>query len=315
MAQAGADEDDAGGSLTARRVSSALEVAKQFGTGMSLEELTELLPENGPQSASETREWLRVHPASGVVVGPNAFHPQVPILSPDADRGARALSYWRAAQQLADSVLAPVTPMLRYLGVTGSTAYGEPEVGDDCDFMAVARAGAIWPFLTLTFLRLRLRRRLRRLEDPPAWCFNYVVDEAAAARDFGRPRGFLFAREALMTRPLRGETYYRGLLRSAVWLQTEAPRLYARWRFDGLPEPEHSGSGTWPLRAFNLLLFPWVAAYLQLKNLVQNRRLRGQGRPEECFRTITRIDRMALVTLKFDRLAEAFVPATRLRPE
>jgi hypothetical protein len=289
-------------------------VADDFHAPIPLEKLAELLPEEGPATVTDLATWLAAHPAAGRVAGRWAFPPTALAPTPDEDRPARAERYVRTAGDLVASDLRGVSEWLCFLGVTGSTAYGNPTRDDDCDLMAVVRPGSVWLFMAYTFLRLRLRRRSSVGRTDPSWCLNYTLDERAALDAFSRPRGFLFAREALVARPVRGEGYYRGLLAQGRWLQQEIPRLYARWQAEGLPPPSAPRPVSPVPRALNGLLFPLLASYLQLKGLWANHRLRRFDRGEEGFRTVTRLDRMELQTVRFARLSERMAPATQLPP-
>ena len=197
--------------------------------------------------------------------------------------------------------------------VTGSTAYGEPEEGDDCDVFAITRPGTMWAFLTFLYLRLQLTRH-REVGEPAVWCFNYVLETEAASKAFARPQGFLFAREALTARPVAGARFYRGLLGSASWLKEEAPRLFARWEGEGMPEPESLTPASLPVRMINLALYPVVAAYLQLVGLYRNHTLRRAGRHEECFSTRTQRNRLMVLSERYSRLTLVYAPAAAVRP-
>jgi hypothetical protein len=301
--------------LVADRVTGAVEVAGLFETGVELETLVDLLPEQGPATVSDLAGWIRDHPQSGRVQEGIVVARDVPDLAPLAGRRERAERYYRLAVGLYESVLRRTRPWLRCLAVTGSTAYGDPKPGDDCDFMAVVRTGSVWVFVTYVFLRLRFRPPATLSPPEPEWCFNYLLDEETAIREFSRPRGFLFAREALVARPVEGEDYYRGLLRRAEWLRQEAPRLYARWERNPLPAPMPPEPVPVSFRVLNAVLFPVVATYLQLKGLWVNHRLRRSGRGGETFRTITRVGQMALATRKFEQLVDRMSPANRVAPE
>jgi hypothetical protein len=301
--------------LLTDRVSRVVEVAGEFETAVELDSLVELLPEFGPATVDDLVGWLRSHPSTGRVSGRIVLARDVLDRPVDHGRQQRAERYCRAASSLLNSDLSAARPWLRFLGVTGSTAYGAPRAGDDCDLMAVVRPGSVWVFVAYTFLRLRVRRTRAEGAADPEWCFNYTLDENAAIEEFSRPRGFLFAREALVARPVEGESYYRGLIRRGEWLRREAPRLVARWEATPLPEPAEPEPAPRSVRFLNAFLFPVVAAYLQLKSLRVNRRFRRSGRSGECFRTITRLDRMTLSTWKFERLADRMGPASRLTPE
>ena len=312
-----ADEGDTGGrlDLVGRRVLDAVEVADDFQAQLELETLVHLLPEDGPSTAEAMAQWVRAHPAYARLDGSRVVSARgidSPIRS---DRRLRAEQYFRAAEWLIRSDLRISLPWLRFAGVTGSTAYGEPTETDDCDLMAVVRPGMVWLFLAYAFLRLRLRRRVPGPFNEPQWCLNYVLDDRAARREYSRARGFLFAREALLVRPVSGEAYYRGLLTSSDWLRREAPRLYARWDLHPGPAPPDSPPSLWIVRALNAIVFPVLAAYLQCKGLWTNHRLTATGREEQAFRTVTRLDRMVLATRKFERLASRWASASRLNPE
>jgi hypothetical protein len=300
--------------LVERRVETALEVARRHRTGVALDDLSAILPDSGPGSAFEWGDWFDAHPRAGSVVLDRAVPPGgSPWLASTLERRARGERYWAETARLLEGPLRHGLPLLRYLGVTGSTAYGEPESGDDCDFMAVVRTGGVWTFLAFAFLTLRLARPRMKADGPAAWCFNWVLDETSALREYARPRGFLFAREALMSRPVRGEEYYRNLLRSAPWLEMEAPRLFARWGSPSgpaeSPTPRPVSRG---LRVLNAVLFPWIATYLQLVGLYRNHRFAAVGERERGFRTITRLSRYALVTEKYERLERMYAQSSAL---
>ncbi|MCI4353258.1 MAG: hypothetical protein L3K14_07755 [Thermoplasmata archaeon] len=293
----------------------ALDVASEVNAPVELDTLVDLLPEDGPRSAEDLAGWIRAHPSAGRVYGGYAHPLQRPHAAPEVGRRERAELYWQAARNLLESDLRGTQPWISFLGVTGSTAYRDPQEGDDCDLMAIVRPGTVWVFVAYVFLRLRLARRPRVGPSDPVWCFNYTLDEGAAIQEFVRPRGFLFAREALVARPLQGEAYYRGLLRRSDWLRLEAPRLYARWKSTGLPEPTPPRPAPLGVRWLNSALFVVVATYLQLKGLLVNHHLKRAGRGSESFRTVTRLDRMALATAKFDRLTTRYGRATAVPPE
>jgi hypothetical protein len=307
-------ECDAG--ITLRRVESVLRVADEHGTGVPLDELSALLTSEAPATPATLTDFLGVHAPASTVVGGRAFRGE-PRNDGESleDRRARGEAYLASASYLMHTFLGPTRRLVRCAAVTGSTAYGEPERGDDCDLLVVTRRGSLWPFLAFTYLRLRLDARALPRDAPPVWCFNYVLDEREARAEFAAPRGFLFAREALTARIIEGAEYYRGLVGSAPWLGAEAPRLYARWRAEGFPDPAHEAAAPLPVRVLNLLLFPLLGAYLQVVSLIRNRRLRRRGRGDEAFRTVTRPGRLAFETEKFGRLTELFAPASRVAPE
>lgn len=298
--------------LIVERVRRVVEFAHEFEANVDLETLVELLPEQGPTAARDLETWVRARPHMAHVSGSRVLPPGALDIGIDADRHARAEAYFQEAQQFFASRLSAVHRWVRFFAVTGSTAYGNPRAGDDCDLMAIVRPGTVWVFLAYVFLRARLASGS---VSPPHWCFNYTLDERAAIGEFARPRGFLFAREALIARPVEGEGYYRGLLESGPWLRVEAPRLFARWERVPRNLPSEPRPAPVGVRILNAVLFPAFAAYLHLKGLRVNHQLGRNRRPSERFRTITRLDRMTLQTTKFDRLSSRMHPASRLPPQ
>lgn len=281
-----------------------------------MHELSELLPAEGPEGGPAVAEWISGHPPFGTVQGQLAVAPGLVAPTEElTERRARGQAYLDSARSFVGSDLFLARPLLECAGVTGSAAYGEPEAGEDCDLIAVTRPGAVWTFLTYVYLRLRIDPPAAAAGGPTEWCFNYVLDSAAARAEFSRPRGFLFAREALTTRPVHGDRQYRSLLASASWLGTEAPRMYARWEADGLERADSLPPAPWPVRWLDALLYPLVATYLHAQGLRRNHRLRRQGRVHECFQTVTRRDRLVILSEKFSRVAEVYGPASSVTPE
>lgn len=291
-----------------------LRAADEHGTGVPLDHLAELLPSGAPQSPGGMVDWLARHAPSSPVVRGRAY-----LRAPGGDdlesRRARGTAYLSAARDVFLGPLGPMRALVQCVGVTGSVAYGEPVAGDDCDFLVVTRTGAVWAFLAFTYIRLRLAGDRVGAGTPSTWCFNYVLDDRSVRREFVKPRGFLFAREALTARMLHGDEYYRALLGRAGWLEGEAPRLYDRWKGAGFPEIPPVTPAPWAVRFANALLFGPVAAYLQIVGLVRNRRLRRSGRGAERFRTITRWSRLAFESEKFGRLTELYAPASAIAPQ
>ena len=293
------------------RLRAVLSAASEVGTGVPIEQLSELLPSDSPLAPEELSSYLAEHPPLGRVVDGVAFAPSGGSLrAKGAERQARGRAYLAAARELASRDLAPVASLLECVAVTGSTAYGEPEEGDDCDLLIIARRGSVWFFLTYLYLRNRLSRRRDPPGSPPDWCANHVFDVGAATEVFGRPQGFLFAREALTAHPVFGVPYYRFLLGSSRWMRIEAPRLYARWDVEDSAAVLPSRPAPAPVRLMNFVLYPVLAAYLHAVGMVRNWRYVRDGRGEEQFRTITRFDRLRVLSRRYDRLRGEYAPGS-----
>ena len=285
--------------FTERRVATVLEVADQFRTGVPLKEMVALLPAEAPHTIEGVHRWLAERPDLARVENQRAFLPRS-VPSQLTERQLRGSLYRATARQLLDRPLAPVLSCTRSVALTGSTAYGEPEAGDDLDLFVITRTGALWWFLAYSYVALRLGSGRRAGIGPPTPCINYVLDDRAAPDEFARGRGFLFAREALTAQVLKGDGYYRGLLRTASWMESEVPRLYAERTHAATPV---EGTRAAPhVRVLNLAVYPLLAAYLQLAGLYRNAALRRRGAWGSLFRTETGLHRMTFSSRRFDRL-------------
>lgn len=297
------------------RLASILEVARLHRTGVPVDDLVELLPPSAPQDGADLRRWFSDHPTVGEVVGARAVPPGTrPPATQLDERRQRGAVYLRRGEQLVRDTLGPVRPLLRCVAITGSAAYLEPEAGDDLDLLVVTRSGALWVFLAYTYLALRFRRGPPRA-DPVAPCLNYAMDDVEARRQFGRPQGFLFAREALTTRPIDGGEYLRGLVGASDWIGREVPRLFARWAAGGPRADPAPRAAPAAIRLLNSLLYVPMAAYLQAVGLVRNHRCRAQGDGEGAFRTLADPRRLAFQSERFQRLDGIYtaVPHARVR--
>jgi hypothetical protein len=303
----GANNQDAG--LVERRFDSVLSAARQYRTSIPIDHISELMPVCGPNGPGEVTEWLAAHPTVGSLVGDRVVAGPLPPEPESAERRARGRRFFEEADGAARASLTPVAGIVRCLAVTGSAAYGEPAAHDDLDFLVVTRRGSVWPFLLYTYLAARMRRDRPGSDGPSHWCFNYVLDDRAARREFAQPRGFLFAREALTARPVSGEPYYRGLVGSATWLKDEVPRLYTRWSLNGLPPLPKEDPAPLGVRLLNVALYPLLAAYLTFGAMVRNRRLTRSGRVAKRFRVDARLDRLTYETERFEALRTLYTPA------
>jgi len=285
-----------------RRIRVLLRVAREFGTGVPLTSLSNLLPITIAES-DRFEAFLAGRPDLVKVEQGTVFPPETRPPT-DETRVLRGEHYLRTAKALVDGPLAWLRPAVRCIAVTGSAAYGEPEEGDDVDFFVVTRAGAVPWFLAATYVSLRLDalRRGVRVDPPP--CFNYVVDERRIPVEFERSRGLLFAREALSARVIAGDPYYRGVLRQAPWMGDELPRLFAsRTQDPGETRPRAAH----PLiRLLGAVTYLPLAAYLQMVGLRRNAHQRRRGRIAGTFRTSTAPDRIAFLSRRFEELRDRY---------
>ncbi len=293
-----------------RRFDTVVTAARRNRTAVSVERISELLPTDGPEGRGELLEWLAARPELGSIIGDRVIAGPIPAEEESAARLERGRRYLEEAEHVVREPLAPIRSLLRCVAVTGSAAYGEPSPHDDLDFLIVTRRGAVWPVLLYTYLAARLRRK-SGVDGPSHWCFNYVLDEREARREFAAARGFLFAREALTARPVAGAAYYRGLVREAHWLAEEVPRLYETWRAGGLPELPTEEPAPRTIRVLNSALYPIVAGYLTAIAMVRNRRYRRNGEAHRCFRVEAGLTRLTFESERFEELRSLYESASR----
>jgi hypothetical protein len=295
--------------LIESRLRVLLEVAELHRAPMSLDQLVAHLPAGAAWTADRVLSWVDGHPDSGHVVAGHVMPPgEIPV--PElADRASRSEALYAEAEWAVRAPLRSAVRLTRCLGVSGSVAYGFAAPNDDLDFFVATQRGATWLFLLLAFANYRLVRRRAHSPGPSHWCFNYVLDEVAAAQEFARPGGLLMAREALTVRMVRGDAYYRSLLRNAPWMERELPHVYAQ-RQGPATEAAPAASVGPLVRAVNLLVFPLLATYLQLVGLVRNHRLR-RASPERQFATTTTLRRFMLRSLRFAELERVYRAGAR----
>lgn len=296
-----------------RRVRALMDTAREFATGIRLDQLTDLLPATAPRTPTDLGRWLEGRTDLVRLEGGWAYPPDAPNRSSE-DRRARGEAYRAAAEQLVRGPLRASCRWVRCIGISGSVAYGEPADGDDLDLFVVTRAGSLWWFLAVALASLWLARRRGGGSPRAIPCLNYVLDDMRAERVFASERGFLFAREALTVETVVGERYYAGLLDRAPWMAQEVPRLYERrTRTTGANEPARA---SFPVRLVNAAAFLVLAPYLQAVGLVRNRRLRLEGRRAHLFDTRTEPHGMMFASRRFEsiRRMQEPGPADRAAP-
>lgn len=286
-----------------RRLRTLVEAAGWFGTGIGLDEVVELLPQGSPPTSQALAEWVAAHPEVGAVEGGQLVSRALPP-EPGSVRRDRGIRYHESARRLVEADLARTRRWLRCVGVTGSTAYGEPESGDDLDFFVVTRTGALWWFLAVTYTILRLRRWAGLDGGRPEPCFNYVLDDSTVLSEFAAGSGFLFARESLAVRVIEGDGYYRGVLARTSWIGEEIPRMY-RTRTQS-PEDCAPSRAPAAIRVLNALVFPLLATYLRLVGLRRSARGRRSSPAARSFGTQTGYHRLAIVSRRFEHLRHRY---------
>ncbi len=294
-----------------RRIRLLTDLAGRFGVRIPLAELTTLLPTNGPELPDQLEQYLADRPDL-VGVAYRAARPLSISEQTETDRRRRGTEYLARAEALLDGPLRRLQPSIRCIGVTGSAAYGAPSAEDDLDFLVITRAGAVSWFLAATYLRLRLLRLRGGGPLAPTPCFNYVIDERRALREFGAGQGLLFAREALSARILRGQEYYRALLAGCPWMERELPRLYAAQA--GRPGDLSPRNASWLTRVASAVIFLPLAAYLQCGGLIRNAEHRRRHQELYLYRMVVSFDRVATRSRRFEMLRAQYETEGRTEP-
>lgn len=282
-----------------RRIATLVDVAARFRTSISLPDLVPLLPSGAPATVSAARGWLEQHPAVALLDGDQVLAP-LSAVEARAERRARGERFHECAELLLGTTLRRTHPWIRCATMTGSGAYGEPGAEDDLDLLVVTRTGALWWFLAYTFLAVRLERMRSGKRPGPRPCFNFVLEDRGAEAAFAQRKDFLAAREALSARTILGARYYQGLLARSSWMEALIPRLYAevaRGPVDTTPRPAPG-----LVRLASALVFPWLAAYLQLTGLARGWAFRRRAEDSKQFRTVTRRRQFAVVSERFEHL-------------
>jgi hypothetical protein len=285
------------------RLDRFLTIAGEFEIGHPVAELLSLLPAEGPTTEEELARWVAARPSVAGLERGELVDVRRPPREND-ERRARAAAYLDHARDVVRRRWAPLLGWVRTVGVSGSTAFGAPDAGDDLDLFVVARRGALWAFLAGALVLGRLERRRHPGTVAPPLCLNHVLDERTASEEFARPQGLLFAREALAVRPVWGESFYRGLLGRARWIEALLPRRYpaeARYELPDRDRPVPVG-----IRLLNAAVFPLLAAYLQLVGLFRNRQFQRRGHAERMFRTVTTPSRQSLASERFERIRQLY---------
>jgi len=283
-------------------------IAASNGSSISSAELLLLLPQSTFDSERDLEKFVtgvsRLRAELTVSQGELTFRGSEHLIRQRREQVILAARYVRSVRSFAER-LATLCPWLRLVGISGSVAYGRTRERDDIDFFLVTNRDRVW--ITLLFAMVLAKLHRRRASSAPVYCFNRVLDEARCAEAFRTSQGPLFAREALNIHVLTGETYYRELLQSAVWMERFFPALFREVlnrKAGGVQNRSEQRSRVWVLA--NWMAFAGLAPYLILANLFRNNRLQASGNVEGLFRTVFRRGLFAYESVKFDTLRETY---------
>jgi len=229
------------------RVVTTLRIANRWGYGLAGDEVGRLLyggPDNGPAVAAT----LAASPSIAFRDGFATLREREDLIAKCVSRrrsnGPLAASYFRIAEDFTRDLLRH-SPFVRAVAVSGSTASGGLEAGDDIDFNLFAEDGTKY-IVYLTALLLGVKYSLRHGRRfsmgtpllgllPKVTCVN-VVWTQSDSRSFVRQDEFL-AFELLRSVPIAGTAHYVETLRANPWLGIHFPQVFDQAFADRVPPP------------------------------------------------------------------------------
>jgi hypothetical protein len=290
-----------------RKIQAVASIAAAHGSSISSAEALLLLPTGTFESVEDLESFVETDP---ILSGPLVVRfGQIVV------RGLHSLEV-RASQlnlserrgQLAQSFTDRLTawcPWIRFVGISGSTAYAAAKPSDDVDFFIVTRGNRLW----ITLLLGMIAARIHRMKDPscPVLCLNRMIEEDVCRDEFRKPQDALFAREALSLKALDGFTFYREMIESAPWMNRIFPELYRRATAvdGGRPRvTRREGGRLWSFA--NVSAFVALATYLIIVGLKRNRWLVRQGNLPARYRTIMKRGFFAYESQKYENLRRTY---------
>jgi hypothetical protein len=290
-----------------RKIECLALIAAARGSSISSAETLLLLPSGTFESIEELESFVETDPSlsgqlvvhCGQIVFRNGgnFGVRVPQLNLSVGRSQVAKSF--------TDRFAALCPWIRFVGISGSTAYAAAKPSDDIDLFIVTRRNRVW----ITLLVGMTAARIHRMKDPtrPVLCLNRILEEDVCRDEFRKPQDALFAREALSLRVLEGFTFYRELVESAPWMKRIFPELYRKATVVDAGRSQVARRDRGRLWSFaNVAAFTVLAAYLPIVGLWRNRRLVRQGNLTARYRTIIERGFFAYESRKYENLRQTY---------
>ena len=276
-----------------RNIDLLCQVANQNGAPISLKEIMEL-------TSLDTREeellnaWNRSELLSdrysivgGRVIEKTAFFIETNEVRTRYDR---AESYLNHARKF--STLFKHDKDLEMLSVSGSTSYCSVSEDDDLDFFCITRNDSLWIFLSKALIRSRLFRA--RDKGSPVLCFSFVIEESHARKLFSKHGDGLFARDAITAIVLKGEEFYRNLLKENKGIGSYFPKMYSA-RIPELssmqpkiPKYPSQSRASIARKIANRILQHTLGNYIRFKSNLLNRRFAKTGDNKRIFKVHVR---------------------------
>lgn len=233
-----------------RRIVHTLRIANRWGYGLAAEDLSRLLY-GGPEGDGHVAAALRASPAIAYRDGFATLRERDDLIEKSvarrASNGALTALYFGIAEDFARDLLRH-SPFVRAIAVSGSTASGGLEAGDDVDFNLFAEDGTKYAVYLAALLlgtkySLRHGRRFARGASflgllRKVTCVNVVWTESECA-PFVRQDEFL-GFELLRSVPIAGNAHFARTLESNPWIAHHFPQILDRVHADRVTAPPPS---------------------------------------------------------------------------
>ena len=232
------------------RIVHTLRIANRWGYGLAAEDLPRLLY-GGPEGGGDVAATLRVSPAIAYRDGFATLRERDDLIAKSvarrASNGALTALYFGIAEDFARDLLR-YSPFVRAIAVSGSTASGGLDAGDDVDFNLFAEDGTKYGVYLAALLlgvkySLRHGRRFGRGASflgllRKVTCVNVVWTESECG-PFVRQDEFL-GFELLRSVPIAGNAYFARTLEANPWITDHFPQIFERVHADRVTAPPPS---------------------------------------------------------------------------
>ncbi len=282
-------------------------MAKEHGSLVTVRELLPLLPEDATEE--ELTEAMRVTPAlnakfelrSGFVTERSGVQSSERVIAEEQhNRRSAGANLWWATQFAKWLHSTPFT----MVGVSGSTSYRSASKSRDLDMFCVASSGLLWTALTEGLVLARIFRILN--PRCPEICLSCLMDESFALPLFRKDQGLLFARDALATVVLKGESTYTWLLEEGSWISGPYPKAYSAKMATGSARTSKPGSPSLLAKLVERILFFVVRTYMGAKSNILNKRFAGKGEFENVFVVRSSLDHLIYESRRYSRLKQMY---------
>jgi predicted nucleotidyltransferase len=207
----------------------AIEIASSCGQAISMNEIALMLPLKGEPKIVQATIQTNPYFSKLVTIKDDlaVLKGQEHLFSERVLRKKVSEKYHRMARTFAGELIRR-SRNVELIAVCGSAAYESATDSDDIDIFIIAKENRMW----LTFFKALLLARVFRIKasinnEKADFCLSYMQDKKHFEKEIVRHKTALFAREFLSLYVIKGEDYYKTLLRRARWIHDVFPNLYS----------------------------------------------------------------------------------------